>query len=587
MHNRSVAGPHDEFSGNDPKVVRQLTRYGAGPGICQYERGDLSPAVFVATSVASSTKIRGEMVALSHIDLAVVLLYLVAVVAFGLWAGRGERNATDYFLAGRALPWYLIGFSYFASNMSGASFVGLMGAAYSHGMVVFNYEWTATFVLIIFALFMLPVFLRTRLFTVPAYLEARFDRRLRWAYAAFTIVTLIFIDMAGALYAGAIVISTAWPQVELWQTCAALALLAGVYTCFGGLRAVVATDALQAVLMIGGAGLIFCIGLAEIGGWQALTERLDAARLRLVKPADDGFLPWPGVLGVILLGFYYWTLNQYFVQRALAARSLDHGRKGALFGGLLKLPNVFLMILPGMIAVVLLPGLENPDRVFPALAFELLPLGLRGLVLTALLAAIMSSLDSALNAAASLFTMDFVKPLRPATSERALLAIGRGATALLIVLAATYAPLIERFGSLFQYFQSTLAYLVPPVVAVYLGGLFSARFTPAGGFWGAAAGLGAGLALFLLQEVTGAWGATGLPRIHFTYMALFVFGLTLAVMSLVSMGRPARTTQAAARFRWSDLRPEAGASARSWCTDYRAQAAGLAAMMLAFIAAFW
>ena len=527
------------------------------------------------------------MPVLSGIDIAVVVLYLLVVIGFGLWAGRGERNATDYFLAGRALPWYLIGFSFFASNMSGASFVGLMGAAYSHGMVVFNYEWTATFVLIFFALFMLPVFLRAKLFTVPAYLEARFDRRSRWAYAGFTILTLMFIDTAGALYAGSIVIGTVWPAVDLWQTSAALALFAGLYTLFGGLRAVVFTDALQAVLMIGGAGLICWVGLDAVGGWQALTEGLEAARLRLVKPADDAFLPWPGILGVILLGFYYWTLNQYFVQRALAARSLDQGRKGALFGGFLKLPNVFLMILPGMIAVVLLPDLESPDRVFPTLAFELLPLGLRGLVLTALLAAIMSSLDSALNAAASLLTMDFVKPLRPATSERALLAIGRGFTALLILLAALYAPLIERFGSLFQYFQSTLAYLVPPIVAVYLGGLFSARVTAAGAFWGIAGGLALGLSLFLLQEVTGTWAALGLPQVHFTYMALIVFALALVIMTVVSLAQPAPHQPSAARFRWADLKPEKAAGPGAWLRDYRLQAAGLAALMIAFIVAFW
>ena len=527
------------------------------------------------------------MIALSPIDLAVVAVYLVFVVAFGLWVGRGERDATDYFLAGRTLPWYLIGFSLFASNMSGASFVGLMGAAYEHGMVVFNYEWTATLVLIFFALFILPVFLRTRLFTVPEYLEVRFDRRSRWAYAGFTILTLMLIDTAGALYAGGIVISTAWPGIELWQTGAALALVAGLYTLFGGLRAVVVTDALQAVLIIVGAALIFAFGLAEVGGWQALMEGLDTARTRLVKPADDGFLPWPGIMGVVVLGFYYWTLNQYFVQRALAARTLDQGRKGALFGGLLKLPNVFLMILPGMIAVVLLPALDNPDRVFPALAFELLPLGLRGLVLTALLAAIMSSLDSALNAAASLLTMDFVKPLRPGTSGRALLAIGRGFTVVLIVLAALYAPLIARFGSLFHYFQSTLAYLVPPIVAVYLGGLFCRRFTPAGAFWGIASGLAAGLALFLLKEVTGAWAALGLPPVHFTYMALVMVAFTLATMTLVSLAGAVPKTNPEVTFRRSDVAPEARAAGRGLLSDYRVQAAALLAAMILFIVAFW
>ncbi len=527
------------------------------------------------------------MVALSQIDLAVVATYHVVVMAFGLWAARGERNATDYFLAGRALPWYLIGFSFFASNMSGASFVGLMGASYEHGMVVFNYEWTATFVLIFFAVFMLPVFLRARLFTVPAYLEERFDRRSRYAYAGFTILTLLFIDTAGALYAGGIVISTAFPQVDLWQTSAALALLAGLYTLFGGLKAVVVTDALQAVLMIIGAGLICWFGLEAVGGWGALTAQLDEAQRRLMKPADDAFLPWPGILGVILLGFYYWTLNQYFVQRALAARSLDQGRKGALFGGLLKLPNVFLMVIPGMIAIVLLPDLESPDRVFPALAFELLPVGLRGLILTALLAAIMSSLDSAFNAAASLLTMDFVKPLRPLTSNQALLWIGRGFTAVLMVAAAFYAPLIERFGSLFQYFQSTLAYLVPPIVAVYLGGLFSTRFTATGAFWAIAGGLAIGLGLFVMKEVTGIWAELGLPVVHFTYMALVMFGVALFLMTTISLAGKATDVDAATTFRPYDLKPDIAVAGNPWYRDYRYQAAALGLLLLVFIAAFW
>jgi len=526
------------------------------------------------------------MVDLNAIDLAVVLAYLAAVVAIGLWAGRGERDATDYFLAGRSLPWYLIGLSFFASNMSGASFVGLMGAAYQHGMVVFNYEWTATFVLIVFALFMLPAFLRAGLFTVPAWLETRFDRRARLAYAGFTILTLMFIDTAGALYAGAIVISTVWPGVALWQTTAALAVLAGIYTLVGGLRAVVVTDAVQAVLVIGGAALICWFGLEAVGGWQALTRSLDESHLRLMKPADDGFLPWPGIGGVLLLGFYYWTLNQYFVQRALAARSLDDGRKGALFGGLLKLPNVMLMIVPGMIAVVLLPDLDTPDRVFPALAFEILPLGLRGLMLAALLAAIMSSLDSALNAAASLLTMDFVKPLKPAVSGRDLLFVGRVFTAVLIVMAALYAPLIERFGSLFEYFQSTLAYLVPPIVAVYLGGLFSARFTADGGFWAIVAGLALGLPLFVLKEVTGAWTAAGLPAIHFTYMSLIMFATALVIMAVVSrFGTPPADARATV-FHRSDLAPGPGAPAGG-LRDYRIQAGALGLLMIGVIAAFW
>ena len=528
-------------------------------------------------------------VELVAIDIAVILLYFVAVMAHGLWVGRGERDAEDYFLSGRTIPWYLIGLSLYASNMSGASFVGLMGASYAHGMVVFNYEWTATFVLIFFALFMLPVFLRLRLFTVPEYLEIRYDRRSRWAYSLFTILTLMFVDTAGALYAGGIVVSTLFPDVTLWQAAAALALFAGVYTTVGGLRAVVATDAVQAVLLIIGAATIFVIGYQEVGGWDKLMEGLDAAQTRLIKPADDGFLPWPGIFGVILLGFYYWTLNQYFVQRALGARSLDDGRKGALFGGLLKLPNIFLMILPGMIAIVLYPNLDNPDRVFPTLAFDLLPAGLRGVVLAALLAAIMSSLDSALNAAASLLTMDFVKPLRPRISGRALLTVGRVFTAALVAGAAFYVPLIENFGSLFQYFQATLAYLVPPIVAVYLGGLFWRRFTPEAAFWAIVGGIAVGLPLFIAKEVTELWTAAGLPAVHFTYMAIFMFGLAFAVMWGVSLARPSLpdAAQSTALFRPADLAPEPAAQSTSRLRDYRVLAALLAVLLAATIITLW
>ena len=519
-------------------------------------------------------------VALTTVDLVTIAAYFVAVLALGLWAGRRERDAADYFLAGRTLPWALIGLSLYASNMSGASFVGLVGAAYEHGMTVFNYEWTATIVLVFFAAFMLPVFLRARIFTVPEYLEWRFDRRCRWAYAAFTILAILFIDTAGALYAGGIVSATVVPALSLWQTCAALALVAGAYTLFGGLRAVVVTDALQAVLMIAGAAAMCAAGLEAVGGWDALFERLDPAMTRLIRPADDPFMPWPGILGVILLGFYYWSLNQYFVQRALAARSLEDGRKGALFGGLLKLPNLFLMIVPGMIAAALMPGLASPDMAFPALAFELLPVGLRGLVITALIAAIMSSLDSALNAAASMLTMDFVRPLRPQISGRALLAIGRGFTAILMVLAALYAPMIERFGSLFAYFQSTLAYLVPPIVAVYMLGLFRRRTTPRGAFAGIVAGVAIGFALFAVREIAGIREPLGMPDLHFTIMAIALFVLTLAIVVVADAAGHPLPAPAETVFRREDLRAPRGLAR---VRDYRGQAAALIAATCAMI----
>ena len=526
------------------------------------------------------------MAGLTTVDLLVMAAYLAATLGFALWATRiREPNAAGYFLAGRNLPWYLIGPSYYASNMSGASFVGLIGASYAHGLVVFHYEWTATLVLALFAVFFLPVFLRNRIFTTPEYLELRYERRARWTYSLFTLATLVLIDTAGGLYAGAIVMQVAMPGLTLWAACASLALVTGLYTIAGGLRTVVVTDALQAAVMIIATLGLGLYGLSAAGGWENVLAEIGPEKATLFKPPDDAFLPWPGILGVVLLGFYYWTFNQYFAQRALAAKSISDGRKGALFGGLLKLPNILFMIVPGLVAAALYPNLARPDQAFPTLVFELLPVGLRGVVLAALLAAIMSSLDSALNAASSLVTMDFIKTLRPATSDRALVTVGRMVTAVIMVMAAIYAPLIAGFGTLFDYFQSTLAYLVPTIVAVYLGGLTLRRFTRASAFWAMVIMLPLGLFLFLAKEVFPWWTAMGLPDIHFTYMAIIMFAGTLALMTVQSFVHPEHPDGVAheAMVQWTDIAPDAPKTAGLSWSDHRLQAGGLVVLTAAIL----
>jgi SSS family solute:Na+ symporter len=270
---------------------------------------------------------------LQFLDYLIIVVYFAGVLLHGLWVSRGHEDSEDYFLAGRNLPWFLIGFSLFASNMSGSSFVGLIGASYDNGLVVFNYEWTATLVLIFFALFMLPTFLRAGLYTIPQFLTTRYDKRSRLAYSAFTVFAIMFVDTAGALYAGGLVISSVIPGFNLWGAVAVLALVAGIYTILGGLEAVVVTDTVQAILLVIGAGAIFVFGVEAVVGWGAMVEALSAEQMSLIQSTGDDFLPWPGLLGVILLGFYYWTLNQFVVQRTLGARNLDEGRKGALFAG--------------------------------------------------------------------------------------------------------------------------------------------------------------------------------------------------------------------------------------------------------------
>jgi len=526
---------------------------------------------------------------LELIDYAIIVVYFIGVIAHGLYVSRGHESADDYFLAGRNLPWYLIGFSLFASNMSGSSFVGLMGASYSNGVVVFNYEWTAAIVLIFFALFMLPAFLRAGIYTIPQFLTSRYDKRSRVAYSLFTVLAIMFIDTAGALYAGGLVIANVIPGLTLWSAVAVLAVVAGVYTILGGLEAVVVTDTVQAILLVIGASAIFFFGLEKVGGWDEMMSRLSADNTSLIMPTGDDFLPWPGIFGVVLLGFYYWTLNQFVVQRTLGARDLDQGRKGALFAGLLKIPNLFIMILPGVFAIILFPGLDNPDMAFPTLAAELLPVGFRGLILTALIAAIMSSLDSALNAAATLVSIDFVKEARPSIGDDSLVRIGRIFTAFAMVVGAIYAPSIASFENLFEYFQSVLAYVTPPIVAVYIIGLFWKRANGTGSFAAIVLGLVVGVSAFVTKEVMGLWGTWGFPEPHYTYMAIamFVFGgVVLAIGSLMS---PAPDPEAIADYTFTKeiFKKDLLRLDRPWYEDIRYQSCALTGVMLMTILYFW
>lgn len=534
----------------------------------------------------------GPRFELATVDIAITVVYFVGVIAHGLWESRGKESADDYFLAGRRLPWYLVGVSLFASNMSGASFVGLMGASYEYGLPVFNYEWTATLVLVFFALFMLPHFLRLGLYTIPEYLETRYDRKCRLAFSLFTVIAVVFVDTAGGLYAGGTVVTTVF-DIPLWQAVAGLAALAGVYTILGGLSAVVVTDTVQAILLMLGAAVICAVGLHEVGGWDAMVRKLSAIggdRMSLMQPLGDDFLPWPGLGGVVLLGFYYWALNQFVVQRTLGSENLDQGRKGALFAGFLKLPNLLLMIVPGAFAILLYPDLNNPDVAFPALAFDLLPIGARGLILTALVAAIMSSLDSALNAGSTILTMDFVRAWQPDIPHQKLVALGRALTGVLTVLAAAWAPLIRRFETLFEYFQSALSYVTPPLVAVFLLGIFWKRLNAKGAFATLVAAVAVGAPLFVVKEVTGLWAEWGLPQLHFTYMGMLSFaGGTLLLAGISYLTEPPdpaaveETTFDPATFVRQFRRKEGS----SWLGDFRWQAAGLMSLTGLLVAAFW
>jgi len=480
------------------------------------------------------------------IDLTVILVYLLLSriiplvvaskqkkkAAIAAKESGKEGSATeDYFLGGRNFIWPFVGLSLVATNMSGATFVGLAGGAYNQGISIFAYEWMTTVILAVFIFFILPFYLRSGVFTLPEFLEKRFDRRSRMAFAGFNLFANMFIDMAAALFAGAIVIQTLYPEIPIIVSVAALAILAAIYTVIGGLGAVMVSDSIQATVTILGGLIVFIATWRAIPSWDVMAENAGDDKMSLILPADNPDLPWPGLLtGVLVIGLYYWTTNQLVVQRTLGAKSLDHGRWGALLAGFVKLAFLFLFIFPGVMAITLYPNLENPDTVFPTLVFDLIPVGIRGLILAAVIAAITSTVDSILNSASTIVTMDFVKTFKPETSERSLVFIGRIATVIALVVAIVWAPFIAQFDTLYGYLQSVLSFLVPPVVAVFLLGIAWKRVNADAAFWTLAILQPLGVLAFWFTQVR-----PEEPTIQFLYAAGAGFGLAIAMLVGISV----------------------------------------------------
>jgi len=522
---------------------------------------------------------------LAPLDIAIIVFYLVGVILLGLWISRTHETSEDYFLASRSMPWYLIGISLFASNISSTTLVGLSGFAYGHNIAVFNYEWMAAVVLVIFTWFFLPYYISTQIYTVPEFLEKRFDVRTRYVFSALTLFLNIVVDTAGSLFAGGLVLQLIFPQLPLWLIVTALAFVAGLYTITGGLKAVIYTDAVQTIFLLIGSIIITGVALHSVGGWDALLQRIPPDDLHLIRPADDANMPWPGLLsGVFIIGFYFWGMNQFIVQRVLSARNINHARWGALFAGLLKLPVLFVMVMPGIMARYIFPELANSDMVFPTLVFKLLPIGVLGLVLAGLLAALMSSIDSTLNSASTLVTMDMVSKLKPDLGSEQLMWIGRGATFIFMLLAVIWAPQIQRFPSLFNYLQQILSYAVSPVVGILVLGLFWRRMNGNAAFYSLLISFAAGAFLFAGNVV---WNFL---HIHFLYVAPLLLLVSLISAIAISLLWPEQIPEEKSALHWSknnfDLESE-NLALLPWYQNYRYQSYALLCITGLLLAWFW
>ncbi len=519
---------------------------------------------------------------LEALDLAVMAVYVVFIIGLGWYVGRKKEDSEGFFLAGRGMLWPLVGFGLIASQFSGTQYLGLAGAGYDEGIAVWNYEWIATLVLVAFALLILPFYLQSKVSTVPEFLEKRYDRRSRYAFSGFTVFTGMFIDSAGAMFAGALVMQVLFPEQPLMLHIILIALIGGVYVILGGLQAVMITDTIQGILLFGAGGAIFLSVFGEFGfQWSALPELAPEDGWTLTPPADDDFLPWPGIFtGAIWLSFYVWVSNHIIVQKVLAAKSIDHGRWGALFAGLMQLPLLVLLIFPGVLARGVYEDIPDGDLVWPSLVFDFLPVGIRGLIIVALLAAIMSTLDSVLNGASSLVVNDFIKTRQRQFTERQLLMIGRVLVGVFMVLAAAWAPVITTFAGIVEYFQSFLGYVTMPLVVVLVGGLFWPRANDRAAFWTFVIGCPIGIVAFMTGEVL------ELHELQFLYGTGLMVLLSIGLYVGLSLTAPAPRREDLEGVVWTRetwQRETRELQDKPWYANYRYLAIGLVVVTLAAV----
>lgn len=495
---------------------------------------------------------------LQLLDWSVVAVYFIVVAAIAVYASRGQKDSEDYFLAGRNIGWFVIGGSLFASNIGSEHLVGLAGSGASDGIIYAHYELHA-WVLLVLGWVFLPFYMRSKVFTMPEFLEKRFGRTSRYIVTGVSLVAYVLTKIAVTLFAAGIVFQVLFPDLTIlgadpfWAGTIITLLLTGLYTIGGGLRAVLYTDALQAITLVVGSIATLVIGLQLVGGPGELVQQVGPEKFNLWRPLSDPDFPWLGVLfGAPLVGLWYFCTDQYIVQRTLAAKNITIGRRATIWASFLKITPVFLFIIPGMIASVLKEQgritYGSANEAFPALMLQILPTGLRGLALAALLAALMSSLSSTFNSVATLFTVDIYRTWRPEASERRLVGVGRVATAVVVLAGLAWIPIIPSLSdNLYGYLQGVQSYLAPPLIAVFAAGIFTRRVNAAGAAWSLVIGFLLGMAKLAAEIYVAALGdaaadASGLQAVvvafgefNFLYTAMGLFIVSCAVMYAVSM----------------------------------------------------
>ncbi len=526
---------------------------------------------------------------LSWFDMSIVVVYLVAIVALGCLAGRMRRRGGEgghYFLAGNTLTWPVIGLAMFAANISTVHLVSLAEVAYKYGLVFGNFEWMAGFTLILLSLFFAPLYLRSKVTTLPDFLERRYNRHCRDWLAFISLISAIVLHIGIALYTAAWVLcgilglapdATIFGLSAMMFFIVVVGVLTGIYTMVGGLLAVVWTESIQTVLLLVGAICITVVGYVQIGGWSELSHTLTTHPhplsatagsgitwgtgnfLTMVRGADDpSNMPWYAVLfGYPIIGIWYWCCDQTIVQRVLAVRDEKQARLGPLFCAFLKILPVFFFVLPGVICVALVQkGVFNgeaprvPADTYTFMITHMLPWGMKGLVTAAMLAAAMQTCSAALNSTATLVAYDIVQRWRPQTNDHQLVLIGKITTVVATVLAIAWSPLFSHYSTIFEGLNRLICYIAPPITTVFLFGVFWRKATGTAAFVTLATGAVLGGVVFVLDWFTLQTGW----NVNFMMAALYLFLVCSGIMATISILHPEPLKEESRILIWEDWR---------------------------------
>lgn len=482
------------------------------------------------------------MTFLGAIDWLIVLLYFCLIAVISIWSIRRKKDSpSEYFLANRNLGWFVIGASILASNVGSEHIVGLAGTAAKSGLAMGHYELHSWIVLILGWVFV-PFYMRSRVFTMPEFLERRYNQKARWLLSIVQLLSYIIAKVSVTIYAGAVVFN-AFLGIDFWTGAIILIVITGLYTIFGGLHAVMYTETLQAIVLLSGSIILTILGLNEIGGWNNLVHSISKEHLNMFLPLSDPNFPWLGILFASpIVGIWYWCTDQHIVQRCLAARDEQQARRGTLFASYLKLFPFFIFMIPGLIAYVMASSgriqLPQSDQAFPVLVKALLPTGVRGILAGGILAALMSSLAAVYNACSTLFTMDIYSKLKPDSTEKELVKVGRITTAVVVVLGMVWIPLMRGISDvLYQYLQSVQSYLAPPIAAVFLLGVFFKRINGKGAYTAMVTGFIIGIARIVLElnkhHLSGILYT--FATVNFLYFCISLFLFSIALMVIVSL----------------------------------------------------